>query len=414
MRFVRLPWGAVVSSAPSGLLPVDTALERLLAGVVPLAPETVALAEASGRVLAKPLLAQLTQPPFNASAMDGYAVRSADIGSIPRELQVIAESAAGHPFVGLVGEGEAVRIFTGAALPAGADSVVIQEDVTRSGETVTVRVPVPRGDNVRAAGGDFAQGQPILAAGRRLTPRDLLVAAAAGHASLPVRRQPRIAILATGDELVPVGAFPGVGQIISSIPPGLAAMVRAAGAVPQECGIARDTLADLDAHITGAADADVLVTIGGASVGDHDLIGQALKARGLSLEFWKIAMRPGKPLLYGRLGEQIVLGLPGNPVSAMMCAHVFLMPLVAALQGCAMHRRSVEAILGEAIPATAPRRHYMRMRLDERDGQRIAWSAGAQDSSLVSVLAAADGLLILEPGAAALPAGSVVHIELLH
>ncbi len=403
------------------LLSVEAALALLLAGAVPLPAELVNLDAAANRVTAAPLEALLTQPPFDASAMDGYAARAGDVTTVPCDLRLIAEAAAGHPFEGFVGAGEAVRIFTGAAVPNGADAVVIQEVVTRDGARITVRDHVSTGDNIRAKGGDFRSGDPLIATGRRLTPRDLLVAAGSGHAKLAVHRRPRVAILATGDELVPSGTIPGSGQIVSSIPLGLSAMVAVAGGLPIQLGIARDDLADLDSRIAAAGDADILVTIGSASVGDHDLIGKALQARGLDLAFWKIAMRPGKPLLVGRLGAQRVLGLPGNPVSAMMCAHVFLVPLIRALSGLAPSARAtVQAVAAEPIPDNGPRQHYIRVRLERRTDTAhgpplppLARPVSSQDSSLVRLLAAADGLLIRPPNARALPAGAAVAIELL-
>jgi molybdopterin molybdotransferase len=388
----------MTAPAKSTLLPVEDALAAILADVAPLPSEPVALQHAAGRTVAADVSAILTQPPFDASAMDGYAVRAADAAVAPCDLRLIAESAAGHPFEGVVGAGEAVRIFTGAAMPKGADAVVIQEDVVRNGARISVREAATLGDNVRPAGGDFSAGDCILTAGHRISPRDLL---------------PRVAILATGDELVPPGKIPSRGQIVSSIPLGLAAMVEAAGGTAQHLGIARDDRAELDARIAVGADADVLVTIGGASVGDHDLIAVALAARGINLAFWKIAMRPGKPLLYGKLGTQQVLGLPGNPVSAMLCAHVFLMPLLAALQGRAPDDRPrLHVTLAEPLPENGPRQHYMRMVLEPGTAEMpLARPTPSQDSSLVRLLAVADALLVRAPGAAPLPAGATVLVE---
>ena len=317
------------------LMPVEEALALLLQGVAPLPPESVPLIEARGRVLAGSLTAKLTQPPFDASAMDGYAVRSADAATVPTRLGLTGEAAAGHAFAGRIGPLKAIRIFTGAPLPEGADAVVIQEDTARDGGDVIINQATLAGENVRPRGNDFSAGDALFPTGHRLTSRDLMLAASAGHSAVPVARGPVVAILATGDELVPPGTVPRANQIVSSIPTGLAGMIASAGGEPRLIGIARDTLPDLGAKIRQAADADILVTIGGASVGDHDLVQQALTAGGLALAFWRIAMRPGKPLMYGKLGGQRVLGLPGNPVSAMLCAQIFLLPLIRALQGAA-------------------------------------------------------------------------------
>ena len=315
------------------LLSVEEALQRILDGVEPTPAESVPIAAAAGRTLAAPLAARLTQPPFDASAMDGYAVRHADVRTLPATLTEIGQAAAGHPFAGSVGPGQAVRIFTGAPVPAGADAVVIQENVARDGANIIVRDGVAERGNIRAQGFDFRVGDTLLEAGRRIGPRELSLAAAMGYGELPVRRRPRVAVLATGDELVQPGGSLGPGQIIASNHLGVAALAEASGAEARLLGIARDTRESLDAHIAKAGDADVLITIGGASVGDHDLVAPVLEARGMALAFWKIALRPGKPLMFGRLGDARVLGLPGNPVSAIVCARVFLVPLIHALLG---------------------------------------------------------------------------------
>jgi molybdopterin molybdotransferase len=273
------------------LLPVDEALRRVLDGATPLGTESVDLLGAADRVLAADVTAQLTQPPFDASAMDGYALRAADVARVPAALRAIGESNAGGPFAGTVGPGEAARIFTGASVPNGADAVVIQEDTDRSGDKLTVRATASIGSNIRPAGGDFRQGDTLLRAGRLLDASAITLAAAGGHANLKVRRAPRIAILATGDELVEPGTKPGPGQIVSSNPYGLAALIRRFGGEPRLLGIAGDTLEALEAKLAMGADADVLVTIGGASVGDRDLVKPALEARGMALDFWKVAIR---------------------------------------------------------------------------------------------------------------------------
>ena len=394
----------------SPLLLVDDALARLLAGVTPLLGDDMPLTQARGRVLAEPLAAKLTQPPFDASAMDGYAVSAADAAMIGSILTVAGESAAGRGFNGRLEAGNAIRIFTGAPMPAGADAVVIQEDTSRDGDHVTIKQATFPGENVRPRGNDFRQGQLLFPAGHRLGARDLMLAASSGHAALSVARKPVVAILATGDELVPAGVVPGPDQIVSSIPIGLAGMIASAGGEPRFLGIARDTLADLDAKIASATDADILVTIGGASVGDHDLVQQALTARGLSLAFWRIAMRPGKPLMYGKLGHQRVLGLPGNPVSATICAQIFLLPLIRALQGAPAITPPTSGILAERLEANGPRQHFMRaMIVSPGPPPRVA-ALPRQDSSLVSVLAAAQCLIVVAANATAMAAGAEVKV----
>ena len=376
------------------MLAVDEALQRLLYGVQPLPAETVPLEAAHGRVVAEPIAARLTQPPFDASAMDGYALRAADAATAPATLTVIGESAAGRGSSAALSKGEAIRIFTGAPIPPGADAVVIQEDTIRNGATVTINPATFPGENIRARGKDFSQGQLLLPAGRRLTARDLMLAASSGHGSLSVTRRPTVAILATGDELVPPGATPGPDQIVSSIPIGLASMIASAGGAPLPLGIARDSLPDLDAKIASAVGADILVTIGGASVGDHDLVQKALTARGLDLAFWRIAMRPGKPLMYGKLGSQRVLGLPGNPVSATLCAQIFLLPLIRALQGAEPRVAMTTAMLATPLPANGPRQHYIRARIVTPGSPPTVEPLPSQDSSLVATLARADCLIV--------------------
>lgn len=397
----------------SKLLPVREALARILADVTPLEAEFVAIAEAAGRTLAADLAALLTQPPFDASAMDGYAVRSADVAKLPATLEVAGEAAAGRPFKGCIGPMQAVRIFTGAPVPAGADGIVIQENADASGTRVVVREGRPDPAHIRPHGGDFKRGEILLKAGLQLTARSLTLAAGMGHGTLPVRRKPVVAIIATGDELVPPGTMPGEGEIVSSNPFGLAALVTAAGGCPRLLGIAKDTRAALAEKIAAAADADVLVTSGGASVGDHDLVAPALNAAGMTLDFWKIAMRPGKPMLFGRRGVQRVLGLPGNPVSSLITGRVFLVPLIEALLGKPQAEAPIfTARLAHAIEANGPRTHYMRATLtrDDATNELTARALPNQDSSLMSTLAAANALIVRDVGAPPAQAGDWVQV----
>lgn len=395
------------------LLPVAEALARIVGGVRPKDPETVSLAEAAGRVLAGPLLARRTQPPFAASSMDGYAVRSAD-ATVGKTLRLIGQSVAGDAFPGTVGAGEAVRILTGAPLPAGADAVLIQEDAERlDAERIAVGEAVKAGQFVRPTGLDFKVGAAVLPAGRRLGPAALAVAAAMDHDRLAVVRRPRVAILATGDELVPPGQERGPHQIVAASSFGIAALVTAAGGVPVDLGIARDDIDVLGGHIdeARAGGVDILVTLGGASAGDRDLIKPALAARGLDLDFWRIALRPGKPLLFGRLPPMMVLGLPGNPVSSLVCGILFLVPLVAALLGEPPADPSEPAILAVDVKANDRRLDYQRASLQRRDAALpLVTPFAVQDSSMLSVLAAADCLLIRAPHAPAAAAGSACRV----
>ncbi len=394
-------------------LTVEGALALVLKGVMPTkAAQRCSLLDAAGRVLAAPVAARLTQPPFNASAMDGYAVRAADVAAAPVTLRIIGESAAGHGFRGELKAGEAVRIFTGAPIPTGADAIVIQEDTTRDGDHVTVRDGTIDPSYVRPRGGDFIAGDELLTPGRRLTPRDITLAAAMGHAELVVLRPPRVAILATGDELVLPGIMPQTDQIVCSNTFGIAAMVRAAGGEPVLLGIAADTARSLEQKVDEAATCDILVTAGGASVGDHDLVAPVLTAQGMALDFWKIAMRPGKPLMFGHLNAQRVLGLPGNPVSSLVCARLFLLPLVRALLGLNPEPdRTLTARTTQPLAANGPRAHYMRATSRiAADGQVEVTPVRSQDSSLMSPLAKADCLIVRTIHDPALPPGSLVPI----
>jgi molybdopterin molybdotransferase len=394
-------------------MPVSDALAAVLAGAEPLPDEMVALDAAFHRVLARDLAARRTQPPEAMSAMDGYAVRAVDAAR-DATLTVIGEVAAGRPFAGTVGAGEAVRIFTGGVIPDGADAVVIQEDTTFEGKRVTIKEVAIGGRHIRPAGVDFREGDVLLRQGTRLTDRDLALAAAMNHPHLAVCRRPKVAILATGDELVMPGATPGRGQIVYSNGYALHALARSEGADTIDLGVAADTLAATTAGIRRAREsgADILVTTGGASVGDHDLVQQALRDEGIAMTFWKIAMRPGKPMMHGRLGPMRVIGLPGNPVSSYVCAFLFLVPLIRALSGrSVIHHRRERALLGRDLGANDQREDYLRARLEERaDGTLVALPVNHQDSSLLANLAAAQVLLVRAPFAPKAEAGSPCEV----
>jgi molybdopterin molybdotransferase len=392
------------------LLPVADALALVLADAAALPAEQAPLVEAHCRVLAADLVALLTQPPADISAMDGYAVRAADVAAAPTHLTVIGEIAAGRPFDREIGPGEAARIFTGGVMPPGADTVVIQEVTTRDGNTVVVKRAEAKGRNIRPEGLDFKAGAALLAKGRRLTARDIALAGAMNHAAVPVHRRPRMAVLATGDELVAPGTPPAPGQIVHSNGVALIAIGKREGAETIDLGVAPDRLEATIAAVRGAqeAGADVLVTTGGASVGDYDFVQQAFGAVGMALSFWKVALRPGRPLMHGRLGSMQVLGLPGNPVSSFVCAVLFMVPLLRRLAGRADLSLAVEqAILGCALAANDERADYMRAALAiGTDGRKVATPFGKQDSSMLAPLAGADCLVIREPFAPAAEAGS--------
>jgi molybdopterin molybdotransferase len=397
------------------LLPVAEARKLVLADAKPLPVEQVPLAEACCRILASDLAAQRTQPPADVSAMDGYAVRAADVATMPARLHVIGEVAAGRPFEREVQAGEAARIFTGGVIPAGADTVVIQEMTKRDGDAVIIERGDSSGRNIRRKGLDFSAGDVALAAGRRLGPRQLALAAAMNHAGVPVHRRPRVAILATGDELVPPGSAPGPGQIVHSNGFALMAIVRAEGAEVLDLGIVPDRLDATVAAVRRAREerTDVLVTTGGASVGDYDFVRKALATEGMALSFWKVAMRPGRPLMHGRLDGMQVLGLPGNPVSSFVCAILFLVPLLRILAGRSDIAPPIEeAVLGSALPQNDERADYLRAVLTRRpeDGVRIATAFPKQDSSMLLSLADADCLIVREPFAPAAEAGSACAI----
>ena len=396
------------------LMPVVDALSAVLAGAEPLPEEMVALDAAHHRVLARDAAALRTQPPQAMSAMDGYAVRSADASHVAARLKVIGEIAAGRPFEKAIGKGEAVRIFTGGVIPEGADAVIIQEDTVVEDGGITITEVAVAGRHIRPAGIDFRRGDVLLAGGTRLTDRDLSLAAGMNYPELAVRRRPRVAILATGDELVMPGSTPGPGQIVHSNGYALRALARAEGAETIDLGIAPDTIQATAQGIRRALEsgADILITTGGASVGDHDLVKQSLEAEGVTMAFWRIAMRPGKPMMHGRLGAMRVIGLPGNPVSSYVCGFLFLAPLIRALSGRTYIRHVPEtALLGRAIAANDMREDYLRARLEVRaDGVLIATPVDHQDSSLLGNLAAARALVIRAPFAPAAAAGSACDI----
>ena len=392
------------------LMPVADALSAILGGADPLPEEMVALDAAHHRVLARDVAARRTQPPEAMSAMDGYAVRAADAADLSARLKVIGEVAAGRPFERKVGQGEAVRIFTGGVIPEGADAVIIQEDTAVDGDHITITEAAAPGRHIRAAGVDFREGDVLLKSGRRLTDRDLSLAAGMNYPDVAVHRRPRVAMLATGDELVMPGATPGPGQIVYSNGYGLRALAQAEGAEVIDLGVAADTIEATTDGIRRAreTDADVLITMGGASVGDHDLVKRSLEAEGTTMAFWRIAMRPGKPMMHGRLGAMRVIGLPGNPVSSYVCGFLFLVPLIRALSGRDhVHHVRESALLGRDLAANDQREDYLRACLEQHeDGTLTAVPVNHQDSSLLGNLAAARALVIRPPFAPAAAKGS--------
>lgn len=383
------------------MITVTQALDHLFALAAPLPVETVPLVQAAGRVLARPVTARRDQPPFAASAMDGYAVPEAAPG---QRFTVIGESAAGKRFDGPVGEDQAVRIFTGAPVPRGATRIIIQEDVTRDGDTITLNTDLDENPYIRPAGTDFRIGQTVDAP-KRLTPQDVALLAAMNIAEVPVTRRPRVALISTGNELVMPGDTPGPDQIIASNTFGLHALLRDLGAEARILPIARDTNASLIHGFSLVEDADLVITIGGASVGDHDLVAQVAAELGMDRAFHKVAMRPGKPLMSGRLNDAMMIGLPGNPVSAMVCGHVFVAPVIRAMLGLGANpalRQRTE--LAAPLTPNGPREHYMRAVVSEAGITAL----DRQDSSLLSVLGRANALLIRPMGDGARAAGEIV------
>ncbi len=395
------------------MISVDEATARIASAFSPVEAESIAIGEAAHRVLAENACARLTQPPAPMSSMDGYAVRAADVAKVPVTLRVIGSSPAGHPFDGKVNSGEAVRIFTGGVVPDGADAIVLQEDAVADADHVTVNEATRPERHIRVAGLDFKRDQVLLPAGRRLSARDVSLLAAADLDRVNVRRRPRIAIAATGDELSPPGAPRGPGGIVASSGYGLSALVEKWGGQPVDLGILPDTMEAVAAIADRAAGADLIVTLGGASVGDHDLIQRALGPRGFELDFWKIAMRPGKPLIFGRLGQTPLLGLPGNPVSTFVCAYLFLRTAIAALLGTDMPLRLLSAKLEAPLAANEKRQDYIRARFSVRDGEYWTEALPIQDSSMLSTLAEADALIVRAPNAAPASIGERVDVVAL-
>jgi len=392
------------------MISVDEAVQRITAVFRATEAEAVPLKSARGRVLAEDITARLDQPPAPVSAMDGYAVRASDAASAPATLRVIGSAPAGHPFGGKIGTGEAVRIFTGGVVPDGADAVVIQEDTTQDGDKVTIREAARSGRHIRKAGLDFAHGDVLARAGHKLRARDLALLAAGDIPTVPVRRRPRVALAATGDELSPPGAPRKPGGIVASSGYGLSGMIDAWGGEIIDLGILPDNADALAKLPERAKGADIIVTMGGASVGDHDLVRSALGPHGFVLDFWKIAMRPGKPLIFGRLNDTPLLGLPGNPVSSFVCAILFLKPALATMLGDTARNSLRAARLVRALPANDSRQDYLRASLIFRDGEWWTEPFAVQDSSMQSAFAAADCLIVRPPRAPAAQTGDRVDV----
>lgn len=395
------------------LLPVAEALSRVMNACSPNETESVKLNDALGRVLAEDLPANFTQPAFNASSMDGYAVRFSDLRAKSETALIVTGAApAGHAFEGRVEPGQAVRIFTGAPVPEGADTVVMQENVDRNGDIAVIRENPPKpGHFIRPQGMDFKSGDILMRAGRRLGPREIGLAAAMNHAELKVYRRPVVAILATGDELVMPGGEPRPDQIIASNSFALDALIRGCGGEVLDLGLANDTRESLIEAGEKAKSADIIVTTGGASVGEHDLVISSFQELGLQVDFWKVAQRPGKPMIFGRLGESLFLGLPGNPVSSLVCAAVYLQPMISAMLGLPDGNNIQNAVLGEGLPANDERQDFLRAKLSSNDnGEIIATAFGRQDSAMLNILARADALLIRPPHAPKAKAGETVEI----
>ncbi len=391
------------------LLPVEEAKRRILHGVKTTKVKNVQIDRAAGRVLAKDLKAKRNQPPFAASAMDGYAVKARDITKTPAELHVIGQAPAGQQFSGRMLVGQAVRIFTGAPLPQGADTVIMQENTVTKGDSVIIGQSANKGNFIRPAGLDFKKGNVVLSANTLLNARNTGLCAAMNYAKVPVRKKPTVAILATGDELVEPGGKLRADQIVSSNSTALAAAITAFGGKPIDLGIVPDKLNHVERAIKKASQADILITIGGASVGDHDLIGPAFENLGIKLDFWKIAMRPGKPLIFATRGKQRILGLPGNPVSSLVCARIYLKPLIEKMLGLTSTDDLGKAKLAIPLPANDLRQDYLRAKLTrDARGQLIATPFPLQDSSMQLTFARSDALIIRSPNARYARKGAVV------
>jgi len=395
------------------MISVEEAKNKIKADMPLMPPEQVSLSEALGRVLAKDVAARRTQPPHAVSAMDGYAVQAEDVENLPASLNVVGHVPAGQAYDGSVAKGQAVRIFTGATVPAGADTIVIQENTERDGKLVKViDGKAPPGRFIRPAGLDFCEGDTLLSAGHTITARDIGLTAGMNVPWLTVRRKPRIALLATGDEIVMPGDPVGPNQIVSSNGPALAAFITARGAIPVDLGIAPDSADTLRVMAAGAKGSDMLITCGGASVGDHDLVQKVLGEIGLEIDFWRIAMRPGKPLMFGHIKDTRMLGLPGNPVSSLVCATIFLGPAINAMLGSTADDPIYEiAELTTALPENDEREDYLRASIERNsDGTLFATPFGKQDSSVFSGLARADALIIRAPFAGEIKSGQQVRI----
>jgi molybdopterin molybdotransferase len=408
---VVAPQGCSASDG-STLLSVEEACSRIIEAIRPLNVLRIELGSALGRALAEDIVASRAHPPVAVAAMDGYAIRSADALSLPVKLRKVGASKAGARFEGEVRAGNCVRIFTGATLPEGADTIALQEDASELGDDVEIRrVPEP-GRHIRPAGINYTAGQLCLAKGRVLTARDISVIASCGYAHVPVHRKPRIAILATGDELVEPGGSPGPDQIFGSNNAAIAAAVAAWGGEPFDLGIAPDRIEAIAGAVNGAIGADLLVTTGGASVGEHDLVRKALATQGFMPGFWRVAIRPGKPVIFGIIREMPVLGLSGNPVSALVSALMFLRPAIRAMLGLPPKQTLFEqAVLGAAMPANQLREDYVRARLERGpDGQLVAVPFPTQDSAMFLTLANADGLIRRRPRAPPAPKGTLVDV----
>ena len=394
------------------MIAVAEAISRIIGAFEPLAGEAVSLADAYGRVLAQDVVARTTQPPFDVSAMDGYAVRAEDVRDAPVTLRQIGAVPAGQQFEGNVGAGETVRIFTGSRLPGGADAIVIQENSNAEGNNITILESASKAQYIRPAGLDFSAGDVGLEAGQLLTPRAIGYAASMNHPWLAVRRKPRVAILATGDEIVMPGEPIGPNQIVSSNSHALAAAVESYGGDPFSLGIAPDERQGLKTMAAGARGADILVTTGGASVGDHDLVQSVLGEIGLELDFWKIAMRPGKPLIFGSIGETRLLGLPGNPVSALVCALIFLRPAIGRMLGLDEDSAACfPARIDRALAANDERQDYLRANLEASESGELAVSPfERQDSSMISLLANSEALIVRPPFDPPVSKGDMVKV----